>query len=32
LRALVGCDVMAVIPAGSPPLAAGTVLDAYLLF
>ncbi|UQZ88922.1 molybdopterin molybdenumtransferase MoeA [Deltaproteobacteria bacterium Smac51] len=32
LRTLVGCDVMAVIPAGSPPLAAGTVLDAYLLY
>jgi molybdopterin molybdotransferase len=31
LRTLVGCDVMAVIPAGSPPLPAGTVLDAYSL-
>ena len=31
LRTLIGCDVMAVIPAGSPPLPAGTVLEAYLL-
>jgi molybdopterin molybdotransferase len=32
LRTLVGCDLMAVIPAGSPPLAAGTVLEAYSLY
>lgn len=31
LRTLIGCDVMAVIPAGSPPLPAGTVLEAWLL-
>ena len=31
LRTLIGCDVLAVIPAGSPPLPAGTVLDAWLL-
>ncbi|MDR1045451.1 MAG: molybdopterin molybdotransferase MoeA [Candidatus Adiutrix sp.] len=31
LRTLIGCDVMALIPAGSPPLPAGAVLDAFLL-
>jgi molybdopterin molybdotransferase len=31
MHALVGCEVLAVIPAGSPPLPAGTVLEAYLL-
>jgi molybdopterin molybdotransferase len=31
LRTLIGCDAMAIIPAGSPPLPAGTVLEAYLL-
>lgn len=31
LRTLIGCDVLAVIPAGSPPLPAGTVLDGYLI-
>lgn len=31
LHSLIGCDVMAVIPAGSPPLTAGTTLDGYLI-
>jgi molybdopterin molybdotransferase len=31
LRTLIGCNVLAVIPAGSPPLAAGTLLNAYLI-
>ncbi len=31
LSSTVGCDVMAVIPAGSGPLPAGTVLQGYLM-
>ena len=31
LSSTVGCDVMAVIPAGSGPLPAGTVLKGYLM-
>ncbi len=31
MHALAGCEVLAVIPAGSPPLPAGTILEAYLL-
>jgi molybdopterin molybdotransferase len=31
LRSLIGCDVMAVIPAGSPPAPAGTTLEAFLI-
>lgn len=31
LHALMGCDVMAVVPPGSPELPAGTVLDAFLI-
>lgn len=31
LHSLIGCDVMAIVPQGSPPLVAGAVLDAYLL-
>ncbi len=32
LKSLIGCDVVAVVPAGSPPLPAGTVLEAFLLY
>lgn len=32
LRGLIGCEALAVIPAGSPALPAGTVLDAFLLY
>ena len=31
LTSTAGCDVMAVIPAGSGPLPAGTVLKGYLM-
>jgi molybdopterin molybdotransferase len=29
LSSLVGCDLIGEIPAGSPPLPAGTLIDAY---
>ena len=32
ISSLVGCDLLAVIPAGSPPLAAGTCVKAYRVF
>lgn len=31
LHEMIGCDVLAVVPAGSPKLSAGTALQAYLL-
>ena len=31
LHSLIGCDAIAIIPAGSPPPSRGTALDAYLL-
>lgn len=31
LHAMIGCDVMAIIPAGSPALSAGTVLEAFFM-
>lgn len=31
LHSLIGCDLLAEIPAGSPRLSAGTTLNAYLI-
>jgi molybdopterin molybdotransferase len=31
LHSLIGCDLLAEIPAGSPRLSAGTKLTAYLI-
>ena len=31
LSSVVGCDMMAVVPAGSGPLPAGTRLEGFLL-
>lgn len=31
LNSLIDCDIMGIIPAGSPALSAGTVIDAFLI-